>query len=117
MGKVILIILLVVAAVFWLRHKALAQRARRGTGAAGGAARGQADGSSGDGANTAGSAKGAPNARSQSSGGAADTLRGENMVACVRCSVNVPQREAVQGASGRQYCGAEHRALAKDEVR
>ncbi len=116
MGKVILIILLVVAAVFWLRHKALAQRTRHGTSPGSGAARGQAGESSDSGSNAAGSANGAPDARSKGGGGA-DTLQGENMVACVRCSVNVPQREAVQGASGRQYCGAEHRALAKDVVR
>ena len=115
MGKVILIVLLVVAAVFWLRHKALAQRTRRGTSPASGAARGQAGETSDSGFSAAGSATGAPNAASKGGGGA-DTLRGENMVACMHCSVNVPQREAVQGASGRQYCGAEHRALAKDEV-
>ena len=116
MGKVVLIVLLVVAAVFWLRHKALAQRTRRGTSPASGAARGQAGESSDSSSNAAGSASGAPNARSKAGGGA-DTLQGEDMVACVHCSVNVPQREAVQGASGRRYCGAEHRALAKDEVR
>ena len=42
MGKIILIILLVVAAVFWLRHQALAQRGGRSSGAADGATRGDA---------------------------------------------------------------------------
>lgn len=106
MGKVILIILLVVAAVFWLRHKALAQRGGRSDGAADGATRGGAP------------ADGDPNAQQpQGAAGAASTLQGEKMVACVRCNVNVPQREAVQGASGKHYCGGEHRALARDEAR
>lgn len=90
MGKVILIVLLVVAAVFWLRHKALAQRDRRSGGMAGGASGGEA-------------------------GGAASTQgQSEKMVACVRCCVHLPQREAVRGASGALYCGVEHRVLAKD---
>ncbi len=105
MGKVILIILLVVVAVFWLRHKALAQRGGRSSGVADGAARGGAP------------ADGDPNAQPQGAAGAASTLQGEKMVACVRCNVNVPQCEAVQGASGKHYCGGEHRALARDEAR
>lgn len=104
MGKIILIILLVVAAVFWLRHQALAQRGGRSSGAADGATRGDAP------------AAGDPNAPPQGEAGAASTLRGEKMVACVRCNVNVPQREAVQGASGKLYCGGEHRASARDEA-
>lgn len=110
MGKVILIILLVVVAVFWLRHKALAQRGKRSSGAADGATPGGApahgDANAGD-----------PNAQPHSTAGAARTLQGEKMIACVRCNVNVPQREAVQGASGGLYCGIEHRALARDEAR
>lgn len=104
MGKLLLIVLLVVIAVFWLRHKALAQR--RGGSASG---RGAAPGAD------AGAA-GAPPHGAAGAAGATAVLKSEKMVACARCGLNVPQPEAVPGASGRLYCGSEHRVLARDEL-
>ena len=104
MGKVLLIVLLVVVAVFWLRHKALAQR---GGGSASG--RGAVPGAD------AGAA-GAPPHGAAGAAGATGVLKSEKMVACVRCGLNVPQHEAVPGASGSLYCGGEHRLLARDEL-
>ena len=110
MGKLLLIVLLVVIAVFWLRHKALAQR-RGGSASGRGAAPGADAGAAGAPPQGAAGAAGAAEAA-----GATAVLKSEKMVACARCGLNVPQPEAVPGASGRLYCGSEHRVLARDEL-
>lgn len=81
MGKVLLIVLIALALVFWLRHK-VTQR-----------------GGSGD-------------AKSTPPAGAA---KSEKMVMCAHCSVYLPGHEAIAGASGKPYCDAAHRALARDD--
>ncbi len=38
----------------------------------------------------------------------------QQMVACSHCGVHLPGNEAIAGASGKPYCDASHRALARD---
>ena len=38
----------------------------------------------------------------------------KKMVACSHCGVHLPADEAVVGTSGKPYCDAPHRALARD---
>lgn len=37
--------------------------------------------------------------------------RPARMVACAHCGLHLPQADAVEGESGRLYCGVEHRRL------
>ena len=90
MGKVVLMVLLVVVAVFWLRHQALGRRGRHRDAAAQPPDRDAAG----------------------ATGGPRTDQPVETMVSCARCGLNVPQRESVTGQSGQPYCSREHRALA-----
>jgi uncharacterized protein len=39
-----------------------------------------------------------------------DPPKGESMVACAHCGINVPRSEALEGA-GRFFCSEEHRRI------
>ncbi len=39
----------------------------------------------------------------------------QKMVMCTHCGVHLPGHEAIAGASGKPYCDAAHRALARDD--
>lgn len=45
----------------------------------------------------------------------ASAATSEKMVMCTHCGVHLPAHEAFAGASGKPYCDAAHRALARDD--